>query len=66
MSTKLFHGYKGIASGTILIFGVTIALSPMEWHNVGLVALYVVSLLMAFMMILLGVCTLGENSKKKQ
>jgi hypothetical protein len=40
MSTELFHGFKGIASGTILIFGVTIALAPMEWHNVGLVSLY--------------------------
>jgi hypothetical protein len=65
MSTKIFHGCKGIASGIILIFGITFALSPMNWHNPLLDALYIVGLLLALSMVLLGVFTLGEKSKKK-
>jgi hypothetical protein len=66
MSTRLFHGYKGIAGGTILIFGVTFTLLPMNRHNPLLDALFIVGMLLALIMILIGVCTLGENSKKKQ
>jgi hypothetical protein len=61
MSTRLFHGYKGIAGGTILIFGVTFALSPMNRHNPLLDALFIVGVQLALMMILLGVFTLGEK-----
>ena len=63
---RRFYGLKGIIFGTLFIFGCSFALSPMDWHKPMLVTLYVMAILIGAMMVITGVITLNDKSKKKQ